>query len=96
MDRGTESSDTSYLKKSACSYLLYLLTFYVLAYRVEYTEDTFASASSDSAHQAGCILAIGDSQLCFVRCDAVEDEGYLVPFWMEKPLYHLEAHRILQ
>jgi len=23
---------------------------------------------------------IGDSQLCFSRCDAVEDEGYLVPF----------------
>ncbi len=25
-------------------------------------------------------LPIGDSQLCFSRCDAVEDEGYLVPF----------------
>jgi hypothetical protein len=34
------------LKKSARSYLLYLLTSYVLAERVEYTEDTFASASS--------------------------------------------------
>ncbi len=39
---------------------------------------------------------IGDSQLCFVRCDAVEDEGYLVPSWMERSSYHLEAHRFLQ
>jgi hypothetical protein len=39
---------------------------------------------------------IGDSQLCFSRCDAVEDEGYLVPFWMGRPLNHLEAHRVLQ
>jgi hypothetical protein len=35
------------LKKSARSYLLYLLTSYALAERVEYTEDTFASASSE-------------------------------------------------
>jgi hypothetical protein len=35
------------VKKSAHSYLLYLLTSYVLADRVEYTEDTFASASSE-------------------------------------------------
>jgi hypothetical protein len=33
------------VKKSARSYLLYLLTSYILAERVEYTEDTFASAS---------------------------------------------------
>ncbi len=33
------------LKKSACSYLPYLLMSYVLAERVEYREDTFASAS---------------------------------------------------
>jgi hypothetical protein len=36
------------LKKSARSYLLYLRTSYVLAERVEYTEDTFASASSET------------------------------------------------
>ncbi len=41
-------------------------------------------------------LIIGDSQLCFIHCDTVEDEGYLVPFWMERSSYHLEAHRILQ
>ncbi len=41
-------------------------------------------------------LTIGDSQLCFSRCDALEDEGYLVPFWMERSSYHLEAHWILQ
>ncbi len=35
------------LKKSANSYLLYLLTSYVLAEREECTEDTFASASSE-------------------------------------------------
>ncbi len=35
------------LKKSARSYLLYLLMSYVLAERVEYTEDTFASVSSE-------------------------------------------------
>jgi hypothetical protein len=39
---------------------------------------------------------IGDSRLYFVRCDAIEDEGYLAPFWMERSSYHLEAHRILQ
>ncbi len=33
------------LKKSTHSYLPYLLTSYVLAERVEYTEDTFASGS---------------------------------------------------
>jgi hypothetical protein len=33
------------LKKSARSYLLYLLTSYVFAERVGYTEDTFAGAS---------------------------------------------------
>ncbi len=33
------------LKKSACSYLLYLLTSYILAEREKYTEDTFASMS---------------------------------------------------
>jgi hypothetical protein len=33
------------LKKSARSYLPYLFTSYVLAERVEYMEDTFASAS---------------------------------------------------
>ncbi len=33
------------LKKYAHSYLLYLLTCYVLAERVEYTKDTFASTS---------------------------------------------------
>jgi hypothetical protein len=35
------------LKKSACSYLLYPLMSYVLAERVEYAEDTFASALSE-------------------------------------------------
>ncbi len=35
------------LKKSTRSYLPYLLMSYVLAERVEYTEDTFASASSE-------------------------------------------------
>jgi hypothetical protein len=30
----------------------------------------------------GC-WPIGDSQRCFSRCDAVEDEGYLVPFEWE-------------
>jgi hypothetical protein len=36
------------LKKSARNYLLYLLTSYVLAERVEYMKDTFASASSET------------------------------------------------
>ncbi len=35
------------VKKSTRSYLLYLLTSYVLAERVEYMKDTFASASSE-------------------------------------------------
>jgi hypothetical protein len=35
------------LKKSARRYLLYLPISYVLATRVEYTKDTFASASSE-------------------------------------------------
>ncbi len=39
------SQVVDFLKKSTRSYLLYLLTSYVLAKRVEYTEDTFASAS---------------------------------------------------
>ncbi len=41
------------LKKSARRYLLYLLTFYVLVKRVEYTEDTFASASSEICAPGG-------------------------------------------
>jgi hypothetical protein len=41
------------LKKSARSYLLFLLTSYVLAKRVEYTEDTFASASLEICAPAG-------------------------------------------
>ncbi len=41
------------LKKSARSYLLYLLTSYVLAKRVEYTKDTFASASSEICAPGG-------------------------------------------
>ncbi len=36
------------LKKFTHSYLLYLLTSYVLAERVEYTKDTFASKSSET------------------------------------------------
>ncbi len=43
----------SKLKKSAHSYLLYLLTSYVLAERVEYTDDTFASASSKTCAPGG-------------------------------------------
>jgi hypothetical protein len=42
------------LKKSTHRYLLYLLISYVLAERVEYTEDTFASASLE-------ICALGGS-----------------------------------
>jgi hypothetical protein len=38
---------TMLVKKSARSYLLYLITSYALAERVEYTEDTFVSASSE-------------------------------------------------
>jgi hypothetical protein len=41
------------MKKSTCSYLLYLLTSYVLAERVEYMEDTFASASLEFCAQGG-------------------------------------------
>ncbi len=41
------------LKKSARSYLLYLLTSYVLAERVEYTKDTFASVSSETCTLGG-------------------------------------------
>jgi hypothetical protein len=41
------------LKKSAHSYLLYLLTSYVLAERVGYTEDTFASASLETCAPGG-------------------------------------------
>jgi hypothetical protein len=41
------------LKKSARSYLLYLLRSYVLAERVEYIEDTFASASSEICASGG-------------------------------------------
>jgi hypothetical protein len=41
------------LKKSAHSYLLYLLTSYALAERVEYTKDTFASASSEICAPGG-------------------------------------------
>jgi hypothetical protein len=41
------------LKKSARSYLLYLLTFYALAERVEYTEDTFARTSSEICAPGG-------------------------------------------
>jgi hypothetical protein len=49
------------LKKSAHSYLLYLLMLmsYVLAERVEYTEDTFASASSEICAPGGSYF--GDS-----------------------------------
>jgi hypothetical protein len=43
--RSLQSTPHTILKKSAHSYLLYLLTSYVLAERVEYTKDTFASAS---------------------------------------------------
>ncbi len=41
------------LKKYAGSYLLYLITSYALAERVEYTEDTFASASSEICAPGG-------------------------------------------
>ncbi len=41
------------LKKSAHSYLLHLLTSYVLAERVEYIEDTFVSASSEICMPGG-------------------------------------------
>jgi hypothetical protein len=41
------------MKKSASSYLLYLLTSYVLAKRVEYTEDTFVSMSSEICAPGG-------------------------------------------
>ncbi len=41
------------LKKSARSYLPYLLMSYVLAVRVEYTEDTFASASLEICAPGG-------------------------------------------
>jgi hypothetical protein len=41
------------LKKSARRHLLYLLISYVLAKRVEYTEDTFASASSEICAPGG-------------------------------------------
>jgi hypothetical protein len=41
------------LKKSTRSYLLYLLTSYVLAERVEYMEDTFARASSETCAPGG-------------------------------------------
>jgi hypothetical protein len=41
------------LKKSARSYLLYLLICYVLAERVEYTKDTFASASLETCAPGG-------------------------------------------
>jgi hypothetical protein len=41
------------LKKSARSYLLYLLTSYILAERVKYTEDTFARASSEFCAPGG-------------------------------------------
>jgi hypothetical protein len=41
------------LKKSAHSYLLYLLTSYVSAERVEYTDDTFASASLEFSAPGG-------------------------------------------
>jgi hypothetical protein len=43
----------SVVKKSARSYLLYLLTSYVLAEREEYTEDTFESASSETCALGG-------------------------------------------
>jgi hypothetical protein len=41
------------LKKSAHSYLLYLLTSYILAERKEYTEDNFASASLEFCTPGG-------------------------------------------
>jgi hypothetical protein len=44
---------TLYLKESARSYLLYLLTTFILAKRVEYTEDTFASASLEICMPGG-------------------------------------------
>ncbi len=41
------------MKKSTRSYLLYLLTSYVLAEKVEYMEDTFASASLEICAPGG-------------------------------------------
>jgi hypothetical protein len=41
------------VKKSARSYLHFLLMSYVLAERVEYTEDTFTSASSEICMPGG-------------------------------------------
>jgi hypothetical protein len=41
------------LKKSARSYLLYLLASYILAERKEYTEDTFASTSQEFCAPGG-------------------------------------------
>ncbi len=41
------------LKKSTRSYLLYLITSYALAERVEYTEDTFVSVSSEICAPGG-------------------------------------------
>jgi hypothetical protein len=45
LDHAPDQDGPPPLKKSAHRYLLYLLTSYVLAERVEYREDTFASAS---------------------------------------------------
>jgi hypothetical protein len=41
------------MKKSTRSYLLYLLMSYVLVERVEYTKDTFASASLELCAPGG-------------------------------------------
>jgi hypothetical protein len=51
MDLGV--ADRVFMEKSAHSYLLYLLTSYVLAERVEYMKDTFASASLETCAPGG-------------------------------------------
>ncbi len=61
------------LKKSARSSLLYLLTCYVLAERVEYTDDTFASASLETCAPSG--LYFGYSMF----------PGVMLASWMHTP-----------
>ncbi len=67
------------LKKSTHSYLLYLLTSYTLAKRVEYMVDTFASASLKSARRVGCILGTPCSLVSCLRVRCTHQNHFSKP-----------------
>jgi hypothetical protein len=61
------TQNTVLLKKSACGYILYLLMSYVLAERVEYTEDTFCERVIGNLRAGWVVLWVLRVPWCHAR-----------------------------